>query len=90
MKNTNKKDINATIKSVSDYEKFLLLLKAKGYETKVEKLGENAVKYISFHPLNKERFVRGNTRSSGKEYTKELIIDRDESEIHTEKENSHF
>ena len=74
MKNTDKKDINATIKSVSNYEEFLLLLKPKGYETKLEKLEENTVKYISFHLLNKERFVRGNTRSLRKEYTKELII----------------
>ena len=71
-----RKDINAAIKSASDYEEFLFLLKAKGYEIKGDKLGENAPKYISFRPLNKERFVRGSTRSLGKEYTKERIKER--------------
>ena len=36
-----RKDINAAIKSASDYEEFLLLLKAKGYEIKGEEFGEN-------------------------------------------------
>lgn len=31
------------------------------------------MKYISFRPLDKERFVRGSARSLGKEYTKERI-----------------
>ena len=74
-----RKDINAAIKSASDYEEFLLLLKAKGYEIKGEEFGENAVKYISFRPLDKERFVRGSTKSLGKEYTKERIKERIEN-----------
>ena len=74
-----RKDINAAIKSASDYEEFLLLLKAKGYEIKGEEFGANAVKYISFRPLNKERFVRGSTKSLGKEYTKERIRERIEN-----------
>ena len=37
---------------------------------------EEAAKYISFRPLDKERFVRGSTRSLGKEYTKERIKER--------------
>ena len=46
-------------------------MRAKGYEIKGETFGEEAVKYISFRPLDKERFVRGSARSLGKEYTKE-------------------
>ena len=71
-----RKDINQAIQSASDYDEFLLLLKAKGYEIKGETFGETASKYISFRPLNKERFVRGSARSLGKEYTKERIQER--------------
>ena len=75
-KTTIRKDINAAIKSSSTYEEFLLLLKAKGYEIKGESLEKGATKYISFRPLNKERFVRGSAKSLGKEYTKERIQER--------------
>ena len=68
-----RRDINFCIKAASTYEEFLLLMRAKGYEIKGETFGEEAVKYISFRPLDKERFVRGSTRSLGKEYTKERI-----------------
>ena len=51
-------------------------MRAKGYEIKGETFGEDAAKYISFRPLDKERFVRGSTRSLGKEYTKERILER--------------
>ena len=71
-----RRDINFCIKSASSYEEFLLLMRAKGYEIKGETFGENAAKYISFRPLDKERFVRGSTRSLGKEYTKERIRER--------------
>ena len=37
---------------------------------------EDAAKYISSRPLDKERFVRGSTKSLGKEYTKEHIRER--------------
>ena len=74
-----RKDINQAIKSASDYEEFLLLLKAKGYEIKGETFDEDGGKYISFRPLDKERFVRGSTRSLGKEYTKERIRERIEN-----------
>ena len=75
-KTTIRKDINTTIKSSSTYEEFLLLLKAKGYEIKGESLEKGAAKYISFRPLDKERFVRGSAKSLGKEYTKERIQER--------------
>ena len=74
-----RKDINQAIQSASDYEEFLLLLKAKGYELKGETFEENAGKYISFRPLDKERFVRGSVKSLGKEYTKERIRERIEN-----------
>ena len=71
-----RKDINFCIKSASTYEEFLLLMRAKGYEIKGETFEEGAAKYISFRPLDKERFVRGNAKSLGKEYTKERIMER--------------
>ena len=71
-----RRDINFCIKSASTYEEFLLLMRAKGYEIKGETFGEEAVKYISFRPLDKERFVRGSARSLVKEYTKERIRER--------------
>ena len=58
------------------YEDFLLLMRAKGYEIKGESFEEGAAKYISFRPLDKERFVRGSAKSLGKEYTKERIRER--------------
>lgn len=51
-------------------------MKAKNYEIKGEELDETASKYISFRPLDKERFVRGSIKSLGKEYTKERIKER--------------
>ena len=71
-----RRDINFCIKSASTYEEFLLLMRAKGYEIKGETFEEDAAKYISFRPLDKERFVRGSARSLGKEYTKERILER--------------
>ncbi|MCU6744857.1 relaxase/mobilization nuclease domain-containing protein [Suilimivivens aceti] len=71
-----RKDINFCIKPASTYEEFLLLMRDKGYEIKGETFEEGAAKYISFRPLDKERFVRGSARSLGKEYTKERIGER--------------
>mgnify|MGYP000230809320 CR=1 FL=1 len=71
-----RQDINFFIKSASTYEEFLLLMRAKGYEIKGETFEEGAAKYISFRPLDKERFVRGSAKSLGKEYTKERIRER--------------
>ncbi len=71
-----RKDISAAIKSSSAYEEFLLLMRAKGYEIKGETFGEYALKFISFRPLGKDRFVRGSIKSLGKEYTKERIKER--------------
>ena len=71
-----RRDINFFIKSASTYEEFLLLMRAKGYEIKGKTFGEDAAKYISFRPLDKEHFVRGSARSLGKEYTKKRIRER--------------
>ena len=51
-------------------------MRAKGYEIKGETFEEGAAKYISFRPSDKDRFVRGSTKSLGKEYTKERIKER--------------
>lgn len=51
-------------------------MRAKGYEIKEESFEEGSAKYISFRLLDKERFVRGSTKSLGKEYTKERIRER--------------
>mgnify|MGYP003107033269 FL=1 len=78
-----RRDINFCIKSASTYEDCLLLMRAKGYEIKGESIvtasgsiEEGAAKYISFRPLDKERFVRSSMKSLGKEYTKERIRER--------------
>ena len=76
-----RRDINFCIKSASTYEEFLLLMRAKGYEIKGETFGEDAAKYISFRPLDKEHFVRSSARSLGKEYTKERIRERIEKKL---------
>ena len=51
-------------------------MRAKGYEIKGEIFGEDALKFISFRPLGKGRFVSGSIKSLGKEYTKERIKER--------------
>jgi len=71
-----RKDINTSIKFSSNYEEFLLLMRAKGYEIKGEYFGENAPKYIAFRLFGKDHFVRGSIKSLGKEYTKERIKER--------------
>ncbi len=75
-----RKDINSAIKSVSTFDEFLLVMRAKGYTIKGELFGENATKYISFLPPDGDKFVRGSERSLGAEYTKERIRERIEVE----------
>ena len=43
---------------------------------KGEDFGEKAHKFISFRPLDRERFIRGSAKSLGSEYTKERIKER--------------
>ena len=71
-----KTDIDEAIKNATAYEDCIELMRAKGYEVKGETFGENAHKFISFRPLDRERFVRGSAKSLGAEYTKERIKER--------------
>ena len=75
-KETLKADIDEAIKTAATYEDCIALIKAKGYEIKGEGFDENSLKYISFRPLDRERFVRGSVKSLGAEYTKERIKER--------------
>ena len=76
LKVTLRKDIDDAINSCSSYEDFIVLMKAKGYEIKGEDLSDSNLKYISFRPLDRERFIRGSIRSLGENYTKEHIVER--------------
>ena len=71
-----KSDIDEAIKTAATYEDCMELIRAKGYEIKGEDFGEKAHKFISFRPLDRERFVRGSAKSLGAEYTKERIKER--------------
>ena len=71
-----KADIDEAIKAAATYEDCIELIRAKGYEIKGENFGDNAHKFISFRPLDRERFVRGSAKSLGAEYTKEQIRER--------------
>ena len=71
-----KADIDEAIKNAGTYEDCVELIRAKGYEVKGSDFGENAHKFISFRPLDRERFVRGSAKSLGAEYTKERIKER--------------
>ena len=71
-----KADIDEAIKIAATYQDCIDLIRAKGYEVKGEDFGEKAHKFISFRPLDRERFVRGSTKSLGAEYTKERIKER--------------
>lgn len=78
-----KSDIDEAIKTASTYEGCIDLIRAKGYEVKGEDFGEKAHKFISFRPLDRERFIRGSAKSLGAEYTKERIKERIEEKAHT-------
>jgi hypothetical protein len=75
-KETLKSDIDEAIKAAATYEDCIALIRAKGYEVKGEDFGEKSHKFISFRPLDRERFVRGSVKSLGAEYTKERIKER--------------
>lgn len=72
-------DINECIRIAKSYEKFLQLIRAKGYTVSGEKLDDPHAKYIKFKAPGQERFVRGSTRNFGAGYTKEDIKDRIEN-----------
>jgi len=69
-------DIDDAVKAADSYEKFLFLIREKGYEVKGDSLRDNALKYISFRAPGQQRFVRGSDRSLGHEYTRDSIIRR--------------
>ncbi len=71
-----KADIDEAIKNAGTYKDCIELIRAKGYEIKGEDLGEKAHKFISFRPLDRERFIRGSAKSLVAEYTKERIRER--------------
>lgn len=73
-----RKDIDAVILLSNTYDDFIRLMRQKGYEIKGESFQES-VKYISFRPADKERFVRGSSKSLGAAYTKENIKERIET-----------
>lgn len=75
------KDIDTAIKSASNYEEFILLMQTKGYEIKGEQLTTDASKYIAFRPHDRERFIRGNVKSLGADYTKERIKERIDTKL---------
>ncbi|MCM1500060.1 MAG: relaxase/mobilization nuclease domain-containing protein [Clostridium sp.] len=76
-----KNDIDEAIKDAETYEECIERIRAKGYEIKGDNFGENAHKFISFRPLNRERFVRGSAKSLGMEYTREQIKKRIEEKV---------
>ncbi len=73
-----RKDIDTVIPLSNTYDDFIRLMKQKGYEIKGESFQES-MKYISFRPADKERFVRGSSKSLGAAYTKEKIKERIET-----------
>ena len=76
-----KSDIDEAIKNAATYEDCIELIRAKGYEIKGADFGEKAHKFISFRPLDRERFVHGSAKSLGTEYTKERIRERIEEKV---------
>ena len=86
-----KSDIDEAIKTAAAYEDCIELIRAKGYKVKGEDFGENAHKFISFRPLDREQFVRGSAKSLGAEYTKERIRERiAEKELAKDKKRAPF
>lgn len=81
-------DIDELIKKVKDYDEFISLLKAKGYEIKGESFENKSPKYISFKPIASGNWIRGRDKSLGPEYTKERIkarIEANQKELTKEK-----
>lgn len=62
-------DIDDAILKSKNYDDFIPLMKAKGYEIKEGK-------YIAFKPIGCGNFIRGRDSSLGSEYTKERIAER--------------
>ena len=74
-------DIDECIKISKNYDNFLELIAAKGYEIKGSETGKGSAKYIALRPLEGKQFVRGSERSLGPGYTKEQMQIRIEENI---------
>ena len=71
-----KADINETVKQAHNYEEFLELMQAKGYQIKDAEISPEAHKYIGFLAPGQVKWIRGRAKSLGPEYTKERIKER--------------
>ena len=69
-------DIRKCIKLASDYDSFIELMKAKGYEIKGQEFGKDAARYIAFKPPGSSNYIRGSERTLSKGYTKEDIREK--------------
>ncbi len=73
-----KTDINETIKNALSYEEFISEMEAKGYEIQNAGL-VNSGKYIKFRSKGQKYFIRGHSKTLGRDYTKERIKERIEN-----------
>lgn len=73
-----KTDINETIKNVLSYEEFISGMETKGYEIQNAGLA-NSGKYIKFMAKGQKYFIRGRSKTLGRDYTKERIEERIEN-----------
>jgi len=73
-----KTDINETIKNALSYEEFILEMEAKEYEVQNTSF-VNSGKYIKFRAKGQKHFIRGHSKSLGRDYTKERIKERIEN-----------
>ena len=74
-------DIDEAIQVANSYEHFLELMEARGYEIKGADFEEDALKYISFRPMERERSIRGSDKFLGANHTKERLQERIEESL---------
>jgi len=77
------KDIDECIKKARNYDSFLDLMKARGYEIKGDAIDDSGNKYIAFKPPGASKFIRGREKTLGANYTREQINNRIISESST-------
>lgn len=73
-----KADINETIKNALSYEEFILAMEAKGYEIQNQGF-DTPGRYIKFRTQGQKHFIRGRSKTLGRDYTKERIKERIEN-----------
>ncbi|SDB45693.1 relaxase/mobilization nuclease domain-containing protein [Butyrivibrio sp. INlla16] len=81
-------DIDSCIQTSTSYTEFITNMKAMDYEIKGDDLSGKTGKYISFRPENKDRFVRGSSRSLGSDYTREKITERIDAIVNSRTEQN--